>query len=271
MAIAAVALRLAGSRQARTIATSIGGLEDRARLERGPRPAPDALAALPEPVLRYLNQALPPPVRGLRLVRYRQQGTLRADPGRERWMRFAASQVIGPRTTEFLWTARVEIAPFLHLRVTDAFLAGYGSGQVALLSAVPLASASGNHAMNSGSLHRFLAEAVWCPSALLPSPQLAWTPIDGSRAVATLAKGATTVSLEFRFNAADEVEGIYTPARWGSFGGRYQQVAWEGKFRRYARRYGVLVPSEGEVGWYSDARWRSVWRGTVVSAYMEFD
>ena len=267
----AVAIRVAGSLQARRIAAAIDKLEDRARREPMAPLAPDSLAGLPEPVLRYLNHALPPPHRGLKLVRYQQRGTLRTGPGSERWMRFTASQVIGPRTTEFLWTARVEIAPLLHVRVTDSLADGRGSGQVALLSAVPIASAGGNLEMNSGSLHRFLAEAVWYPSALLPSPQLTWAPIDDARAVATLANGATRVSLEFRFNSDDEVDGIYTPARWGSFGGAYEQVAWEGKFRSYARRNGVLVPSEGEVGWYSDGQWRSVWRGTVVSASLEFD
>jgi hypothetical protein len=166
--------------------------------------------------------------------------------------------------------ARVEVAPLLHMQVKDSLISGQGSGQVSLLSAVPVASDGGTLEMNSGSLHRFLAEAVWYPSALLPSSQLTWTPIDDSRAVATLTSGAVTVSLEFRFSPDNEVSGIYTPGRWGSFDGTYKQVAWEGKFRNYSRRNGVLVPTDGEVGWYTDGQWQSVWRGTVAAASMEF-
>lgn len=266
----AVALWLAQSFQARSVTAAAAGISARAQQKSMQPPAPQSLDGLPPPVLRYLNHALPPERRGLKLSRYEQAGTLRTDPRSNHWMKFTASQVIGPRTTEFLWTARAYVAPLLHVQVRDSLVGGRGAGQVALLSAIPVASAGGSMEMNSGSLHRFLAEAVWYPSALLPSRQLTWTPLDDSRAVATLTNDATMVSLEFRFNSENEVIGIYTPGRWGSFDGTYKQVAWEGKFRNYSRRQGVLVPSEGEVGWYSDGQWQAVWRGTVVTASMEF-
>ncbi|WP_425532220.1 DUF6920 family protein [Aromatoleum anaerobium] len=46
---------------------------------------------------------------------------------------------------------------------------GVGSGQAQLLSAVTVASDRDKPELNSGSLHRYLAEAVWYPTALLPS------------------------------------------------------------------------------------------------------
>lgn len=74
-----------------------------------------------------------------------------------------------------------------------------------------------------------------------------------------------SVSLEFRFADSGEVTGIYTPARWGSFGGGCEQRPWEGHFRNYERRDGVLVPAEGDVGWYVGDEWHAVWRGTVTA------
>jgi len=266
----AVALWLAQLVQARIGAAVVDGLAARARQEPASARAGQSLEQLPAPVRRYLEHALPADRRGLRLARYEQTGTLRTDPLRDAWMPFTASQVIAPGATEFVWTARASVAPLLHVQVRDSLIGGRGAGQVALLSALPVASAGGNLEMNSGALHRFLAEAVWCPSALLPSQHLSWAPVDDQRAVATLTSGSTTVSLEFRFNADNEVSGIYTPARWGSFAGGYRQVAWEGLFRNYSRRQGVWVPGEGEVGWIIDGQWRSVWRGTIVSATLEF-
>jgi hypothetical protein len=158
----------------------------------------------------------------------------------------------------------VTIAPFLHVRVRDAFLEGSGSGHVSLLSAFPVSDDAGTPEMSSGSLHRFLAEAVWYPTALLPTANLRWTPVDSRRAVATLTTHNPSVSLEFRFAATGEVTGIYTPARWGTFGGGYQQRAWEGHFRDYRARGGVVVPSGGDVGWYIGDEWQPVWRGTLT-------
>ena len=74
-----------------------------------------------------------------------------------------------------------------------------------------------------------------------------------------------TVSLEFRFAESGEVTGIYTPARWGKFQGGYTQVPWENHFRDYRACEGILVPNEGEVGWYTNAPWHPVWKGTVVA------
>jgi hypothetical protein len=85
-----------------------------------------------------------------------------------------------------------------------------------------------------------------------------------TRALATLTNDRVSVSLEFRFADSGEVTGIYTPARWGTFPGGYRQVPWEGHFRGYRERDGVLVPTRGEVGWYIDNEWHAVWKGTVA-------
>ena len=78
-------------------------------------------------------------------------------------------------------------------------------------------------------------------------------------------------SLEFWFDEKSEVTGIYTPGRWGRFDGDYKQAPWEGHFRTYQARDGMLVPAEGEVGWYSSSRvWQSVWRGRIVQVTYEF-
>jgi hypothetical protein len=139
-----------------------------------------------------------------------------------------------------------------------------------LLSAFTIAADGDDPEMNSGALHRYLAEAVWYPTALLPSVKLGWSAIDDNTALATLTDNGVGVSLEFRFNSAGEVASIFTPGRWGKFDGRYKQASWEGHFRNYVARDGMVVPSEGEVGWYSEGEWRSVWKGTVTGATYEF-
>jgi hypothetical protein len=221
------------------------------------------LERLPPPVARYLRLALPSP-KPILDVRIRQTGTLRTDATSERWMAFDAEHVVVPAAPGFVWNARVRVAPLLHVRVRDALIDGRGSGQVSLMSAFPMSADAGGIEMNSGSLHRYLAEAVWYPTALLPSAALTWTDIDATRALATLTSRGVTVSLEFRFADNGEVTGIFTPARWGTFPGGYRQVPWEGHFRDYRERDGVVVPAEGEVGWYIDNEWRAVWKGVVV-------
>jgi hypothetical protein len=216
--VAVIALAVAvwiGSRlQLRALAADLGTLTRAAASEESSRASIGQLDSLPAPVARYLRWALPEdPL--MRLVRIRQRGTLRTGVQSDRWMPFEAEHLVAPRATGFVWNARVSVAPLLHVRVRDAYIEGSGSGHVSLMPAFSISAASGTPEINSGSLHRFLAEAVWYPVALVPSPQLQWRPIDSRRALATLTEHGTSVSLEFRFAETGEVTGVYTPARWG--------------------------------------------------------
>ena len=151
---------------------------------------------LPPPVARYLRHVLRPAQR-LQLVRIGQIGTLRTDVRSERWMTFGAEHVVAPLSTSFVWSARVRVAPLVHVRVRDAFIDGLGTGQVSLLSAFTVAGDAGTPEMNAGSLHRYLAEAVWYPTALIPSEKLRWTSIDANTALAMLTDHGVSVSWEF--------------------------------------------------------------------------
>ena len=222
-----------------------------------------AFADVPPPVARYLRLAIPSQ-RQIDQVRILQSGTLRTNPTSARWIPFEAEHLVVPAAAGFLWNARVQVAPLIHVRVRDALIDGIGSGQVALLSAVTVSAADGGIEMNSGSLHRYLAEAVWYPTALLPSSHLRWSAINATSALATLTSHDVSVSLEFRFAPSGEVTGIYTPARWGTFSGGFRQLPWEGHFRNYRQQDGILVPTEADVGWYIDDEWRAVWKGTIV-------
>jgi hypothetical protein len=105
----------------------------------------------------------------IRVARFAQRGELRTEVDAQRWLRFEASHMVTPLVPGFLWDARVRMAPLLHVRVRDALMQGEGSGEVALLSALRVSSAAGGMAVNSGSLHRFLAEAVWYPARFFPA------------------------------------------------------------------------------------------------------
>jgi hypothetical protein len=229
------------------------------------------LTELPNPVARYLRHVLGEGRLPLRDVRLKQAGELRTDPGSDRWLSFEAEQVSVPTPPSYLWTARVRLARLLSIRVQDSYRDGVAAGGVKLLGIVPLRGDRAKPELDSGALHRFLAEAVWYPTALLPSRSLVWTPIDHTKALATLTDHGTSVSLEFRFSDSDEVSGIYSPGRWGRFHGEYRQVPWEGHFRGYRPQQGILVPAEGEVGWYSHGSWHCVWRGTVVESIYRFE
>ena len=230
----------------------------------------NALVGLPAPVERYFRHVLTDGQALIRTATLRQTGTLRTSIQKENWSSFTASHLAVPLSTGFLWNAKVKTPLSTHVRVLDSYITGIGSGRVSLLSAVPFASEVGTPELNSGALHRYLAEAVWYPTALLPQSGVVWSPLDDASALATLTSNGTTVSLEFRFSDVGEVTGIFTPARFGRFEGQYRQVPWEGHFREYRAQAGMRIPLYGEVGWYADGTLELVWKGNITDAAYKF-
>jgi hypothetical protein len=94
-------------------------------------------------------------------------------------------------------------------------------------------------------------------------------PVNDHAATAALTDRGVTVSLEFRFNEAGEVTGIYSPGRFGRFDGAYRQVPWEGHFMDCQGKAGMRVPRFGEVGWYDNGTLQLVWKGNIVDAQYE--
>lgn len=271
--VAGAVAAFAGAR-ARTRAAADGRV--RALVGGAPGTAPgtvdlDAVSGLPAPVRRYFRRVLTHGQGAIRTATLHQSGTLRTGVNAAGWHAFSARQLVVPPAVGFVWDARVAMPLATHVRVLDSYVDGVGSGRVGFLSALVVAAESGAAELNAGALHRYLAEAVWFPTALLPSAGVAWTGIDERAALATLSDHGTTVSLEFRFDDDDEVAAIYSPGRFGRFGGGYERVPWEGRFRDYHVRGGMRVPRYGEVGWYRHGALQPVWRGDLVDARYELD
>lgn len=163
------------------------------------------------------------------------------------------------------------MAPGMTVRVRDSYCNGEGSMRGNMLSLIPLVDEHGRPELDQGALHRYLAEAVWLPTALLPDQGVRWTPIDDTSALAGLRHHGVEVSLEFRFNQVGEITRVFTPERYREVEGAYQPTPWEGTFGRYEVREGLLIPIEGEVAWILPEGRFSYWRGEVVEVDYEPD
>lgn len=228
------------------------------------------LNKLPQPVERYLKHVLTDGQSLISIVKTKQTGKLRTKTASRKWYGFTAKYVATPLAPGFVWGAKVNIFPKIWLRVLDAYISGTGTSKVDLLSVIPLAADSNAKELNSGALYRYLAEAVWYPTALLPGFGVEWAAIDNHSALATLTNSGITVSLEFRFNDANEVIGIYTASRYQRSNNEYYATAWEGHFSNYKEESGMRVPGYGEVGWYSAGEWQSVWQANITDIKFNF-
>lgn len=203
--------------------------------------------ALPAPVARYFRATLKEGQPFIRTARVQQQGEFWM---KRKWISFTAQQYFSATPPGMIWDADMQMNALLNVRVRDAYVGGQGLMQGKLLALLPVMDEQGNAELKAGAMQRYMAEAVWLPTVLLPSEHLQWSAIDEQRALATLTDAGLSVSLEFRFNDSGEIISVYTPGRYyREDDGRYVLKPWAGYHRAYESRSGMRIPLEGEVEW----------------------
>ena len=180
------------------------------------------------------------------------------------WKPFTSTQRVVANRPGFVWNARIMMFPGMPVRVHDAYVAGTGVLTPAILGLVPMGAVQGTSEPARGELMRWLAEAVWYPTVLLPGQGVTWQAVDAMSALATLIDGPITLTMLFRFGADGLASGIRVEARGGLLGGQTVMMPWEGTFRDYRRQDGMLVPFYGEVGWITPQGERPYFRATVT-------
>lgn len=225
-------------------------------------PPPTSDAELPDPVTRYLRQAIGDAPHHPHVVRLSQEGEFRVSEAEDGWRPFDASQDFTVEPPGFVWDARIAMAPGMPVRVRDSYVGGSGSMQAKLLSLVTLVDERHKEQLDRAALQRYLAEAVWFPTALLPSERLRWQALDAETAEAFLSDGDIEVSVQFRFQDGSIV-GVYAN-RYREVEGNYVLTPWQGRFHSYETREGIRFPTHGEVAWILPEGEYPYWRGRIV-------
>lgn len=165
--------------------------------------------------------------------------------------------------------ARLEEAR-VPVRVHDAYVAGEGILHAAVLGLFTVAELGGSREVAEGEFMRFVAEAAWYPSALLPSQGVRWEAVDAHSAKATLSDESTALTMLFTFGADGMIETVRAEARARAVGKEFVPSPWQGRFWNYAERAGMRVPLDGEVAWLLPAGAKPYWRGRITDMAYEF-
>ncbi len=227
------------------------------------------VAGLPAPVRRYFAYALRDGQPLITYARLEQRGTFRMSAREDSWRPFEAVEHFVPAAPGFVWDARIAVLPGAAVRVRDSYVDGSGRMRADLLSLVPIVDGYGR-AFDEGALCRYLAEAPWFPTALLPASGVSWAPIDDTHARATLTAPGVSVSIEVEVDGDGRIVSVFAPWRPRDVKGRAVPTPWGGVFRDYDERQGMRVPTAGVVRWWIDGREYPYWRGTATAFTFEF-
>jgi len=248
----------------------------RLRSSATPSPAlvytPAELACLPAPAARYFRAVLSDGQPIITRARIHWVGEFNlGKPGTDKWVPLTAVQEVVPRAPGFVWDARMTMVPGMTVRVRDALVDSEGSMRAAIFGLVPTAEARSSPMSAAAALQRYMAEATWLPTALLPNQGVSWTPIDDTHARATLRGGPVTASVEFGFGSDNLIHTIAVPDRWFDDGKTLPRPRqWQGRNFNFETQHGVKVPSHAVAEWLLPGGPYAYWRGQPTLVAYEY-
>jgi len=197
------------------------------------------LGQLPEPVRHYFRTVLPDGQVPISYLRLQHDGLFRTNL-KQGWLKITGKQYFAVANPGFVWRGRTS-----NLVAIDSYVNRQGSLQVWLLGIARLLNARGP-AYDQGEVLRWLGEAVWFPTALLPGGPAQWAPHGNLSAILRLQHGGQDVTYTVFFNKEHEIERLETDR----FMGPGRQEHWVGRLSHYELRQGVLVPTQIEGAWH---------------------
>jgi hypothetical protein len=131
-----------------------------------------------------------------------QEAQMRTKPG-GKWMASKASQYFNADNPGFVWTVKMDAAPFVNIVGRDKYENGKGDMLIKALSIIPIAHATGAET-DQGTLLRYLAEMAWFPSAAL-NDYVQWEQVNDSCAKATMTYGGVSATGLYCFSTQGDV------------------------------------------------------------------
>jgi hypothetical protein len=208
----------------------------------------DQLKGLPEPVQKYFRYALKNGQEYIRMANLKQTGEFKVtDSGH--WVPLDAEQYYATESPSYVWHARLRSTPYVWIEARDVYYEGRGITEGKLFSAFPLMFEAGRE-MELSSLARFLTEAPWYPTTLLPGKHLEWKGIDSFSAKAVIHDAGYSVSAVFVFDDKGEITKVTTHDRYRKIKGKTERLPWTAYYKNYQEHQGMKIPTEVESEWH---------------------
>jgi hypothetical protein len=233
------------------VETEIDSLLNRARQSPADPVDWKKLKHLSDPVRRYFHFALVDRGTYVRSASLMFSGLCRTRPDKP-WLPIEGRQVLCAVPPGFVRTTSMTIAPAVWVKGRDRYMDRRGSSIAKFFSVIDLADDEGEP-VDRSQLLRFLSEAVWMPTVLLPGKNVHWEPIDESSAKIVIDDGANRAAARVTFDADGRILRITTEDRHRKVDGTFQRTGWSGIYRNYKTIQGVRVPTEMETVWHLDS------------------
>lgn len=197
----------------------------------------EQITGLPEPVQRYFLYALPDEKEHISYCRLKHTGKFKTKPEKN-WVDIKGQEYFTIDPKGFIWIGKTPM--FI---AKDKYFLEKGSLQVKLFTFLEVLDKKGKK-LDESELLRWLAEAPWYPTALLPDENLQWEKIDKGSAKVRLKDGENQVEGIFHFNQKGQIIRFQAERYRGE-----ELENWIGYYDQYTEKNKMKIPMFVEVAW----------------------
>ncbi|GEM05679.1 hypothetical protein HMI01_26670 [Halolactibacillus miurensis] len=204
------------------------------------------LSHLPQPVADWLNEVGVVGVKPAQSVTLTQHGEMKLTVEQDQWIDARASQIIRLDSPGYVWEADIQTPPLVGTRGLDVLDGDKASMTIKVASMVPVANETTSKKLIQSSMHRFLMELPWYPSASI-NDYISWKAIDEYSAQATLSAHNEQVTATFFFDhsVVKRVEAF----RYKETTAEAEPILCTGEFDHYEEKGTYLVPTKAKITW----------------------
>lgn len=226
-----------------------------------------SMQALPAPVKRYLEFALPDLKTRYRTVSLTAEGEFRR-PLTEGFAPTTASQTIAIGTPALMFDATTPIMPGLWARAYDFFADGRMEMRAKIASTLTVVDESATEALNRTSLRRWLLESPLYPAASLPGGAVRWEAIDDSHARAIVSGFGLEAALVATFRP-DGSLASFDAEQDGDLTIPYHGSGEHAARDDYRPVAGMMIPHTFEIARAAGGKIHPFWKGRITSIVFE--
>ena len=210
----------------------------------------DDLEDLPVPVKKWLKNVGVIGQERIIKVTFSQKGKMKLNKDQDKWLKPKAKQIVSVDKPGYLWQVDIPMFPLINTRGRDFFYNGEGFMEIRIGSLIPVVDVNNNEKINESSLHRFLMELPWYPTAALEK-YITWEEINKKSAKAILSYQGISVESIFYFEEDGKLTKIES-LRYKENNEDAKRIPCFGEIREYTTVEGIEIPNLIDVTWIID-------------------
>lgn len=199
-------------------------------------------ASLPSPVSNFFSQIFSENQRTIRFAHIKHTGRFRQRPDDD-WYPVRGNAHYAGDEPGFVWKGKFS-KKTAHL----TYLNGQGESFLKFFDSIPLLESSGKETSIS-LLVRYLMEAIWFPTALLPINGVQWTPVDAHSARMTLRNHGISVAVTVFFDENGLISQMETYDKFRDFKNHFEKSRFIMKCSNYRESDGIKIPMNLQFIW----------------------